>query len=76
MARSIAEGSVVAVQYHPGATIVAARFLHAVPKLDRKNHDSILFIIAGVIACFPTGGAVVERAPSTSLSMLNWRESL
>jgi hypothetical protein len=26
-----AEASVVAVQYHPGATIVAARFLHAVP---------------------------------------------
>ena len=26
-----AEASVVAVQYHPGSTIVAARFLHAVP---------------------------------------------
>jgi len=25
------EASVVAVQYHPGTTIVAARFLHAVP---------------------------------------------
>ena len=25
------EASVVAVQYHPGATIVAARFLNAVP---------------------------------------------
>jgi len=54
------EASVVAVQYHPGATIVAARFLHAVPNWI-VNHDSILFIIAGVIACSRPGGAVVER---------------
>ncbi len=31
------EASVVAVQYHPGATIVAARFLHAVPNWIVKS---------------------------------------
>ncbi|MGB9282645.1 MAG: hypothetical protein WCB59_01425 [Candidatus Sulfotelmatobacter sp.] len=31
------EASVVAVQYHPGTTIVAARFLHAVPNWIVKS---------------------------------------
>jgi hypothetical protein len=31
------EASVVAVQYHPGATVVAARFLHAVPNWIVKS---------------------------------------
>jgi hypothetical protein len=31
------EASVVAVQYHPGQTIVAARFLHAVPNWIVKS---------------------------------------
>lgn len=31
------EASVVAVQYHPGATIVAARFRHAVPNWIVKS---------------------------------------
>ena len=31
------EASVVAVQYHPGATVVAARFLNAVPNWIVKS---------------------------------------
>jgi len=31
------EASVVAVQYHPGSTVVAARFLHAVPNWIVKS---------------------------------------
>ena len=66
------EASVVAVQYHPGKTIVAARFFTPSPQLDRETMTPTQPESSALQIPRPCGRVPAACIPFTP----NWRASL